>query len=59
MRLLNFPLFVLTWLMIVAGNIRILWLEWRLDRDERLNRRLNRVHDRVYRREQRLQRLGW
>lgn len=59
MPVLKFILFVHTWLWIVAGNIRILWLEWRLDRDERLTRRLNRVQDRVMRREQRLQRLGW
>ena len=56
---LKFIAFVFTWLMIVAGNLRIIWLEWRLDREDRLNRRLNRVQNRVFRREQRLQRLGW
>ncbi len=56
---LRFIDFVFTWLMIVAGNIRTLWLEWRIDTPNRLRRRRERVRLRVMRREQRLQRLGW
>lgn len=59
MFVLKFILFVHVWLWIVFGNIRILWLEWRLDRDERLTRRLARVENRVRHRERRLQDLGW
>lgn len=59
MFVLKFLLFVHVWLWIVFGNIRILWLEWRLDREDRLQRRLTRVENRVMARERRLQQLGW
>lgn len=45
--------------LIIFGNCRCLFIEWRLDRDARLTRRRDRIEERNYRREQWLRNIKW